>query len=154
MPDTIIKLWCWLEVKSNHRINHWMNLFDSFCEKLLVLPRGPVCWDPFSITIGRNYCDLPLCPTFLWLRLKVSISWICSNSPSFSQILSQEHVWTLRGTKRYLSDNNATHANLSHTDYYFSWNLRTTLHIKVTVSYFYFYMQSSWPLAEQGTDVS
>lgn len=67
------------------------------------LPRGPVCRESLcSTTIGRNYCDLFLCPAFLWLRLKVSISWTCSNSPSFSQILSQQYVWTLRGTKRYL----------------------------------------------------
>ena len=107
MPDTLIKLWCWLGVKSNHRINHLMNLFYSFWEKLSVLPRGPVVpreslFLCSIIPIGRNSCDLFLCPTFLWLWLKVSISWTCSNSPSFSQILSQQYVWTLRCTKRYL----------------------------------------------------
>ena len=37
-----IKLWCWLGMKSNHRINHWMNLFYPFCKRLLVLPRCPM----------------------------------------------------------------------------------------------------------------
>jgi hypothetical protein len=101
MSDTLIKLWCWLGVKSNHRINHWMNLFYSW-EKLSVFAtwssgRESLC----STTIGRNYWVF-LCPAFLWLRLKVSISWTCSNSPSFSQILSQQYVWNLRGTKDIL----------------------------------------------------
>jgi hypothetical protein len=60
MSDTLIKLWCWLGVKSNHRINHWMNLFYSW-EKLSVFAtwssgRESLC----STTIGRNYCVVSL----------------------------------------------------------------------------------------------
>lgn len=133
--------WGWRAIIGS--IIEWI-YFTPFAEQMFVLPRGPVCWDPFSITIGRNYCNLFLCPTFLSLRLKVSISWICSNSPSFSQILSQEHVWTLRGMKRYLVLSSflcpitvrpMTICRIQ----IFSWNLRTTLHIKVTVSYCYYH---------------
>jgi hypothetical protein len=66
------------------------------------LPRGPVAERVFVLQQLEGTIALFLCPAFLWLRLKVSISWTCSNSPSFSQILSQQYVWTLRGTKRYL----------------------------------------------------
>jgi hypothetical protein len=137
MSDTLIKLWCWLGVKSNHRINHWMNLFYSFWEKLSVLPRGPVCQESLcSITIGRNYCDLFLCPTFLWLSLKVSISWNCSNSPSFSQILSQQYVWTLRGTKRYRLLSSPL-CPITPTVCHIFFPDRISFHLKVTVSYCY-----------------
>ena len=69
-----IKLWCWLGMKSNHRINHWMNLFLPLLQKAV----GFATWsnaprEHWLVTIWSNCWGLFLCPAFLWLRLKVSI---------------------------------------------------------------------------------
>lgn len=98
-----------------------------------------------------------ICPTFLWLRLKVSILWTCSNSASSSQILSPHYVWTLRGTKRYLvlsspplSCSIMTSHNLSGTKS-FSRNLRIAFHLKVTAFCYYLHTKQ---LIKCWTDVS